>query len=248
VSGEPDPYEILEVRPDASGEVIRAAYRTLARRYHPDASVGDASSPQMVIVNWAWEILGNAQRRLAYDREHGVLARPTAPTQGAYPPPTWSAPGGAGGPGGQGTGGPAGRPGGTGGAGGGSAGQGATRGTAGTGSPTYGTGSRSPGSTPGRPRTQRRGADGRVIEWHNAPDGTGGAGEPPGPPSGTVLPFGRFIAWSIGEIARNDPGYLDWLDLRPEGAPYHAEIEAALKRIGWRQGPTSRDRSSRWGR
>jgi hypothetical protein len=84
-----------------------------------------------------------------------------------------------------------------------------------------------------------------VIEWRNAPDGTGGAGEPPGRPSGTVLPFGRFIAWSIGEIARSDPGYLDWLDQRLEGAPYRDEIDATLQRLGWRQGPPSRDQPGR---
>jgi hypothetical protein len=87
-----------------------------------------------------------------------------------------------------------------------------------------------------------------VVEWHNAPDGTGAAGEPPGPLSGSVLPFGRFIAWSIGEIARYDPGYLDWLDQRREGAPYRGEIDAVLKRLGWRQGPPARDRTNRWGR
>lgn len=105
-----------------------------------------------------------------------------------------------------------------------------------------------PGSGSGRPPIQRRGADGQVIEWRNAPDGTGGAGEPPGRPSGTVLPFGRFIAWSIGEIARSDPGYLDWLDERPEGAPYRAEIDTALKRLGWRQAPRPRHQPRRRGR
>jgi curved DNA-binding protein CbpA len=229
VSAEPDPYEILQVRTDAGEDVIRAAYRTLARRYHPDASIDDASS-QMVIVNWAWEILGDRERRSLYDRRHGILQRPTNATEGVRPPATPSAPAGTGGTGG-GTG-----------AGGGSGGASGTGGTAPGGVPA------GPGSGVRRPPIQRRGADGRVIEWHNAPDGTGAAGEPPGPPSGTVLPFGRFIAWSIGEIVRHDPGYLDWLDQRPEGAPYHGEIEAALKRIGWRQAPASRDRSSRWGR
>ena len=87
-----------------------------------------------------------------------------------------------------------------------------------------------------------------MIEWRNAPDGTGAAGKPPGPQSGSILPFGRFIAWSIGEIARFDPGYLDWLDQRREGAPYHEEIDTALKRLGWRHEPAPRDRTGRWGR
>ena len=46
--------------------------------------------------------------------------------------------------------------------------------------------------------------------------------------SGSVLPFGRHIGWSLGEVARVDPGYLQWLAARPEGAPYRAEIDALL--------------------
>jgi len=79
-------------------------------------------------------------------------------------------------------------------------------------------------------------------------DGTGSAGPPPGRPSGSILPFGRFIAWSIGEIVRIDPGYLEWVEARPEGAPYRQEIHETLKRIGWRQGPDSTDRAKRWWR
>jgi curved DNA-binding protein CbpA len=217
VSGEPDPYEILQVRQDASEDVIRAAYRALARRHHPDTSVDGASVPQMVLVNWAWEILSNPERRSQHDREHGIEPRPTYSAQGTHPPATWSAPDGAGG-------------------------------SAGPGGTVSGAGPDSPGFGGGRPPIQRRGAGGRVIEWRKAPDGTGGAGEPPGRPSGTILPFGRFIAWSIGEIARYDPGYLEWLDQRPDGKPYRDEIDATLKRLGWRQRPVSNDQSKRRGR
>jgi curved DNA-binding protein CbpA len=63
-------------------------------------------------------------------------------------------------------------------------------------------------------------------------DGTGGAGPPPGRPSGTVVDFGRHLGWSLGEIARVDPGYLVWLAERPEGEPYRDEIDALLARIG----------------
>jgi curved DNA-binding protein CbpA len=65
-------------------------------------------------------------------------------------------------------------------------------------------------------------------------DGVGGAGPPPGRPSGSVLDFGRHIGWSIGEIARVDPGYLVWLDDRREGRAYRVEIDAALRRLGYR--------------
>jgi curved DNA-binding protein CbpA len=72
------------------------------------------------------------------------------------------------------------------------------------------------------------------LRWRPERDGTGGAGPPPGRPSGSVLPFGRHIGWSIGEIARADPGYLEWLTQRPEGAPYLGEIDEALRKVGFR--------------
>ena len=65
-------------------------------------------------------------------------------------------------------------------------------------------------------------------------DGTGKAGPPPGRPSGSVLDFGRHKGWSMGEIARVDPGYLIWLEARAEGQPFLAEIDATLRRLGHR--------------
>lgn len=65
-------------------------------------------------------------------------------------------------------------------------------------------------------------------------DGTGGAGPPPGRASGSVLDFGRHIGWSIGEIARIDPGYLVWLTEKREGRPYLEEIDAVLRQLGHR--------------
>ena len=66
------------------------------------------------------------------------------------------------------------------------------------------------------------------------PDGTGAAGPPPGRPFGSVLPFGRHIGWSLGEIARVDVGYLEWLEDRREARAYREEIDALLRRIGRR--------------
>ncbi|HET7168852.1 MAG TPA: DnaJ domain-containing protein [Candidatus Limnocylindrales bacterium] len=83
------------------------------------------------------------------------------------------------------------------------------------------------------------------LRWTPPRDGTGAAGPPPGRPSGSVLPFGRHIGWSLGEIARVDPGYLVWLSDKREGRPYLAEIDALLQRAGYRSdgnGPdTGRD-------
>ena len=87
---------------------------------------------------------------------------------------------------------------------------------------------------PGRGGT-RSGASGERPRAHRTPthDGTGAAGRPPGRPSGSVLDFGRHIGWSLGEIARVDPGYLVWLAEKREGRRYVAEIDALLKRIGY---------------
>lgn len=46
--------------------------------------------------------------------------------------------------------------------------------------------------------------------------------------SGTVLDFGRYEGWTIGQLASRDPEYLLWLERTPIGRPLRAEIEAAL--------------------
>jgi curved DNA-binding protein len=78
-----------------------------------------------------------------------------------------------------------------------------------------------------------------------APPWTGRAGPPPGHPSGSVLHFGVFAGWSLGEIARRDPGYLQWLTNKggaaggdsdaPKGCPYIEEIDGILCRLGRRR-------------
>ena len=58
--------------------------------------------------------------------------------------------------------------------------------------------------------------------------GVGAAGPPPGNPRGSVLTFGRHVGWSLGEVARVDPGYLQWLATTRDGARYRDEIDAIL--------------------
>jgi len=68
-----------------------------------------------------------------------------------------------------------------------------------------------------------------------AADGHGAAGPPPGRPSGSVLNFGRYSGWSLGEIARHDPEYVEWLDRMPIGRSYREEIDAILRASGRRR-------------
>lgn len=59
-----DHYEVLQVHPTAEPEVIRSAFRTLARKFHPDFG-GDQRV--MMAINEAWSVLGDRRRRAAYD-------------------------------------------------------------------------------------------------------------------------------------------------------------------------------------
>ncbi|GAB1596872.1 J domain-containing protein [Lysobacter claricitrinus] len=63
-------YAALNVANDAPIEVIRAAYRVLAARHHPDRRDGDPdASRRMQRVNDAWRVLSDPATRARYDRE-----------------------------------------------------------------------------------------------------------------------------------------------------------------------------------
>lgn len=65
-------YEILEVHPKASGEVIEKAYRVLAKKYHPDLYSGEKrlyAEKKMRNINEAYKILSDEFLREQYDLE-----------------------------------------------------------------------------------------------------------------------------------------------------------------------------------
>jgi len=159
----PDYYEVLQVHPRAESEVIRAAYRTLARKYHPDLG-GDPG--RMIALNDAWDVLGDPVRRAEYDAVRAMAAgAPAAPTARAPEPGVQRRPETA--------------------------------------------------STAAGPEASRSTAASDVPH----------AGPPPGRPSGTVLDFGRYAGWSLGEIARHDLDYLEWLQRSTFGRRLRAEID-----------------------
>ena len=74
---ERDPYLVLGIARDAPDRVVRQAYYARARRAHPDL-VGTHGLEAMTLLNEAWAILKDPQRRAAYDVAHGDS--PTIPT------------------------------------------------------------------------------------------------------------------------------------------------------------------------
>jgi curved DNA-binding protein CbpA len=199
----PDPYKTLQVDPEAEDEVIAAAYRRLARKYHPDtAGDGADAAARMAAINGAWERIGDPAKRAAYDRERqleAAMAR-ARPSGGAPQPPAPPSP-------------PS-RP--------------------ATPNPPRPPETVSPDWTSGRSTV-----GGGYDDSMRNPDGTGAAGPPPGNPSGSVLNFGRYAGWSLGEIARADLEYVEWLDRMPIGRSYRDEIDAILRRTGRRRSADS---------
>jgi curved DNA-binding protein CbpA len=200
VAEQRDPYKVLQVDPEAEDEVIQAAYRRLARKYHPDLAPGPEAEARMAAINAAWARLGDPVARAAYDRErtlrqahaaevarHGSAASPPRrpnPPAGAQPRP-------------------------------------ATQDT--------------PDEVSRDWTSGRSDRGGGYDETMRAPEGLGAAGPPPGNPSGSVLNFGRYAGWSLGEIARRDLEYIEWLDRTPIGRPYREEVDMILRQTGRRR-------------
>jgi curved DNA-binding protein CbpA len=148
-----DAYEVLQVHPKADLDVIRAAFRTLARKYHPDFG---GTGARMVALNEAWNTIGDPKRRKAYDAKLAAVLATTAAATAA-----------------------------------------AARPSASTSVPVM------------------RPTDSDQV-W-----------QPPAR-TGTVLDFGRYAGWSIVDLARQDPYYLEWLERTPIGRPLRSEIQELL--------------------
>ena len=64
-------YDILEVSKKASKEIIEKAYKTLAKKYHPDLQNSDnekkIAEERMKAINEAYSVLSDEQKRAEYD-------------------------------------------------------------------------------------------------------------------------------------------------------------------------------------
>ena len=64
-----DPYEILGLKRDADDAAIRAAYRKLAKRHHPDLNPGKADAAERFKeINAANDLLSDPEKRARFDR------------------------------------------------------------------------------------------------------------------------------------------------------------------------------------
>jgi curved DNA-binding protein CbpA len=208
-----NPYLVLDVRSDTSTAAIKRRWRELAREHHPDRAAGDAEeaarlTTRMARINAAYDLLRDPARRARFDSspegrraraaERGgadarasfddFMAYADAAGNGGPPPPP----------------------------------------------PTPPVTARYDTSASFRPRNSRLHEPARTMRGHAPPDRrsyqrerdlrastpTGPVqrrrGRPQAPPSlqearETVLNFGRFHGYTLGEVELLEPAYLDWV-------------------------------------
>ncbi len=153
-----DAYKILQIDPSALPEVVEAAYRVLALVHHPDRN-DNRDSGAMADLNWAYAVLHDPERRIAYDRERNPVPVAMAAHEGSSL----------------------------------------------------------------LERMQRNavaGMDGEAAS-----------------PSRTVIDFGRYTGMTLGQLARLDPAYLEWLKRHSSGARFRNQIDAVLAAVAARHSP-----------
>jgi curved DNA-binding protein CbpA len=194
-----DPYQVLDVRHDASAEDIKQRWRELAREHHPDRASADRGvrerqTTRMARINAAYDVLRDPVRRARYDsspearRNRTQDADATTHAPGGPPPPTPTRPVTA----------------------------------------RFDTSAlfhRRNTTVGPRSHDQFGGAGMRAERPHHgrdlrasAPNGPVHRHEGAGPemPSledarATVLGFGRFHGLTLGEVERREPTYIDWI-------------------------------------
>jgi DnaJ-domain-containing protein 1 len=90
-------YDLLGVARHADAAVVQAAYRALAKLYHPDVARGpkDLAAARFRAINEAYEVLADARQRVKYDAQLDALLTesqappaPRRPTRGPRMPVT----------------------------------------------------------------------------------------------------------------------------------------------------------------
>jgi uncharacterized membrane protein len=88
-SGPINHYTVLGVARDATLDEIKSAYRARIAEYHPDRNRSPHAHAYTALINDAWEVLSDPQRRRAYDDRLGEenFAAPPPPASSSTSPP-----------------------------------------------------------------------------------------------------------------------------------------------------------------
>ncbi|MCH2197813.1 MAG: J domain-containing protein [Flavobacteriales bacterium] len=71
-----DYFQILELKPGASTDEIKKAYRRLAKVHHPDRAGGNADPKTFIAINEAYEFLVDEKRRAFYEARKAKTISP----------------------------------------------------------------------------------------------------------------------------------------------------------------------------
>ena len=85
----PRHYDILEVRHNASAEVINAACRALSKKYHPDMNPAPEATAHFKRIRDAYDVLSDPRQRARYDDQLKASGndRTSTPPQSSHAPP-----------------------------------------------------------------------------------------------------------------------------------------------------------------
>ncbi|KAK7690701.1 hypothetical protein QCA50_005800 [Cerrena zonata] len=98
-----DYYKVLDLSRSADEKDIRAAYKRLSRKYHPDKNKEEGAEDKFVEIARAYEVLSDSAKRQVYDRhgEEGLKAHENGQSPHANPFDMFQSFFGGGGPRGQ---------------------------------------------------------------------------------------------------------------------------------------------------
>lgn len=82
-----DHYAALGVSSSSDDVVIRAAYKALMLKYHPDTNKSQGATERATAINAAFAVLGDPQRRANYDASRNSQSAPPPPSPPPAPPP-----------------------------------------------------------------------------------------------------------------------------------------------------------------